>query len=219
MERPPGRSARGGGGCRRGERADGSPRRGGSSGSRGPGGRGLYPGSRAWTRAKAEAAGCAESMATLTLRAETITRAPVLRSLRRSVPAVARASPVPASARRRAAMRMEAKAEKRSRSWLAGRREAEVRSANRSGCCSLDGVLGVAPEAVRALVDGSGGDRLGQGGDDEAGIGLAGQVFGLGDDAARAGPARPGGVLELHEDADRAAAAPRLDPGRRGAPA
>ena len=38
-------------------------------------------------------------------------------------------------------------------------------------------------------------------------------MLGLGDDAARAGPAPPGGVGELLIDADRAAAAPRLDPG------
>ena len=54
-----------------------------------------YPGSRAWTRAKAAAEGWAESMATLTRRTETVTRAPILRSLSRSVPAVARASRVP----------------------------------------------------------------------------------------------------------------------------
>ena len=84
-----------------------------------------YPGSRAWTRAKAAADGCAESMATLTLRIETVTRAPILRSLRRSVPAVARARRVPCSARRRAWKRIEAKAEKRSRSWLAAKRDAE----------------------------------------------------------------------------------------------
>lgn len=93
------------------------------------------PGNRAWTRAKAGAEGCAESVAILTLRAETITRAPILSSFRRSVPAVARARPVPASARRSAAIRMEAKAEKRSRSWSADRGEAEVQSANRSCCC------------------------------------------------------------------------------------
>ena len=56
---------------------------------------GSYPGNRAWTRANAAAEGCAESMATLTRRTETMTRAPILRSLSRSVPAVARASRVP----------------------------------------------------------------------------------------------------------------------------
>ena len=56
---------------------------------------GSYPGNRAWTRANAAAEGCAESMATLTRRTETMTRAAILRSLSRSVPAVARASWVP----------------------------------------------------------------------------------------------------------------------------
>lgn len=77
----------------------------------------------------------------------------------------------------------------------------------------LDGVLAVALGTVDALVDGPCGDRFGQGGDDEAGVGPAGQVLGLGDDAARAGPVRPGGVFELHKDADRVAAAPQLNPG------
>ena len=44
---------------------------------------------------------------------------------------------VPCSARRRASKRMEAKAEKRSRSWLAAKRVADVRSEKRSSCCSL----------------------------------------------------------------------------------
>ena len=56
---------------------------------------GSYPGNRAWICANAAAEGCAESMATLTRRTETMTRAPILRSLSRSVPAVARASWVP----------------------------------------------------------------------------------------------------------------------------
>ncbi len=48
----------------------------------------------------------------------------------------------------------------------------------------LDGVLGLAPGAVDTLVDGSGGGGpLRQRGDDEAGVGLAGEVLGLGDDA------------------------------------
>lgn len=66
---------------------------------------------RVGARTKAGAAGCADPMATPTQRAEIVTRAPILRSLRRGVPAVARSSAVPASARRCAAMRMEAKAE------------------------------------------------------------------------------------------------------------
>ena len=148
-----------------------------------------------------------------TLRAETITRAPILRSFRRSVPAVARARPVPESARRSAAMRMDAKAEKRSRSWLAGKRVAEVRSANRSSCCSLM-AFSALPRGSTRVRRRSGGERgLRERGDDEAGVGLARQMLGLGDDAARAGPAPPGGVGELLVDADRAAAAPRLDPG------
>ena len=66
-----------------------------SAGWRRSGAAGAYPGNRAWTRANAAAEGCAESMATLTRRTETMTRAPILRSLSRSVPAVARASRVP----------------------------------------------------------------------------------------------------------------------------
>ena len=152
-------------------------------------------------------------MATLTLCAETITRAPILRSFRRSVPAVARARPVPASARRSAAMRMEVKAEKKEPELVGGEAGGGGPVGEQVELLLLDGVLGVAPGAVDALVDGPAGDRFGQGGDDEAGVGLAGEVFGLGDDAARAGPARPGGVFELHKDADRAAVGPRLDPG------
>ena len=66
-------------------------------------GRRGYPDKRAWTRANSVAEGCAESMATLILRAETVTRAPILSSRRRSVPAVARASRVPRSAWRQGA--------------------------------------------------------------------------------------------------------------------
>ena len=73
--------------------------------------------------------------------------------LSRSVPAVARARRVPCSARLSATKRIEAKAEKRIRSWLAAKHDAEVRSEKRSSCF-LDRVLHVAPRAVDALVDG-----------------------------------------------------------------
>ena len=82
---------------------------------------------------------------------------------------------------------------------MAAKRDAEVRSEKRSSCCSLIRVLHVAPGAVDALVDGAGREALGQRGDDEARVGLAGQMLGLGDDAALAGPACEGGVGELRE--------------------
>ena len=51
----------------------------------------------------------------------------------------------------------------------------------------LDRVLHVAPRAVDALVDGPGREGVGQRGDHEARVGLAGQVLGLGDDPALCG--------------------------------
>ena len=61
----------------------------------------------------------------LTLRAETVTRAAILR---RNVPAVAQAKRVPGSAHLSVATRIEAKAENRSRSWFTAKRDAEVPS-------------------------------------------------------------------------------------------
>ena len=86
----------------------------------------------------------------------------------------------------------------------------------------LEGVVGVHGDGDAADGDGSGGgDRLLQRGDDEAGVGLAGEVLGLGDDAPCSGPALTGGVGEVLE-ASRGAVAPegvglgggefRLDP-------
>ena len=65
----------------------------------------------------------------------------------------------------------------------------------------LDRVLHVAPRAVDALVDGPGREGVGQRGNDEAGVGLAGQMLRLGDDPALAGPACEGGIGELGEPA------------------
>lgn len=59
--------------------------------------------SRVWARAKAIWCGQAEAMAILMRRAETVTRAPIFRSLRRMVPQVAVANSVCCRARRRSA--------------------------------------------------------------------------------------------------------------------
>ena len=58
-------------------------------------GRDGYPGSRALTPAKAAAESYAEPKATSTRRTETLTQAPLLRSLGQSVPVVVRARRVP----------------------------------------------------------------------------------------------------------------------------
>ena len=83
----------------------------------------------------------------------------------------------------------------------------------------LDGVFGVAPGAVRALV----GDPRGEGprerGDDEAGVGLAGEVFGLGDDAARARPSCFGWSGRTPRGCGPGGRDRAIRPGRRGVPA
>ena len=138
------------------------------------------PRNRAWTRAKAAADGCAESMATLTLRTETVTRAPILRSLSRNVPAMARARRVPME-------RVPEGGEEDRREG--GEEEPELVGGEARGrgpvgeqvqLLLLDRVLHVAPRAGDALVDGPGREGVGgQRGHDEAGVSLARQVFRL----------------------------------------
>lgn len=133
-----------------------------------------HPRNRAWTRAKAAAWGCAESMATLTLRTETETRAPILRSLSRSVPAVARARRVPTSVRLRTSIedRREGGKEEPELVGVEARRRGPV--GEEIELLLLDRVLHVAPRAVDALVHGPGREGAGgQRGDDEAGVGLS----------------------------------------------
>ncbi len=70
---------------------------------------------------------------------------------------------------------------------VGGEARRRVRSEKRSSCCSLIVFFHVAPRTVDALVDGAGREGAGgQRGDDEAGVGLAGQVLRLRDDPAEA---------------------------------
>ncbi len=180
--------------------------------------RGNYLGNRAWTRAKAVAEGCAESIATLSRRMETVTRAPILRSLSRRVPAVGAGQ---ARAVERTAQGVE---EDRGEG---GEEESELVGGVAGGggpvgeqvqLLLLDRVLHVAPRAVDALVVGPGREGVGQRGDDEAGVGLAGQVLGLGDDPALAEPACEGGVEELGEPSCPTSPGAPLTPRRQPTP-
>src|SRR5919106_5734287 len=97
---------------------------------------------------------------------------------------------------------------------------ADVRSANRSSCCSpgssprtsLEPVLDIAAGAVDLLVQGARVDLGGwKRGDDKARIGAFGQMLGLGDDPARAAPA----VQRLAAGLGNGAPTPFRRPSRR----